>query len=153
MQGGNRYQNGNLQLKPLEFVDDIANPNDGYCQAQQSNHVISSILEHKKLTFAAVKCTILKFSITKSHSSTLAIGNDNFEVVSNFRYLGDEFDSKRSYPLLRKTRAQESMSTTTELISLCKEVKFEKEQIPNMILLYYSVFLPRLIYNAEAWFS
>ena len=55
--------------------------------------------------------------------------------------------------MLCKTRAQKSMGTTTELISLCKEVKFGKEQIPNMILLYYSVFLPRLIYNAEAWSS
>ena len=37
--------------------------------------------------------------------------------------------------VLCKTRAQKSMGTTTELISLCKEVKFGKEQIPNMILL------------------
>ena len=45
------------------------------------------------------------------------------------------------------------MGTTTELISLRKEVKFGKEQIPNAILLYYSVFLPGLIYSAEAWSS
>ena len=86
------YQNGNIQLKPLEFVDDIADSNDGYCQAQQSKHVISSILEHKKLTFATEKCKVLKFGITKSHNSSLAIGNDNLEVVSYLRYLGDEFD-------------------------------------------------------------
>ena len=100
------YQNGSIQLKPLEFVDDIADPNDGYCQAQQSNHVISSTLERKKLTFAAEKCKVLKFGITKSHSSSLATGNDNLEVVSNFRYLGDEFDSEGSYSVLCKTRAQ-----------------------------------------------
>ena len=46
---GEVYQNGNIQLKPLEFVDDIADPNDGYCQAQQSSHVINSILECKKV--------------------------------------------------------------------------------------------------------
>ena len=74
-------------------------------------------------------------------------------MVSDFRYLGDEFDSKGSYSVLCKTRAKTSMGTTTDLISLCKEVKFGKEQIPNMILLYYSVFLPRLRYNAEAWSS
>ena len=55
---GKSYQNGNIQLKPPEFVDDIADPNDGYCQAQQSNHVISSILERKKLTFAVEKFKI-----------------------------------------------------------------------------------------------
>ena len=65
MQGKKSYQNGNIQLKPPEFVDDIADPNDRYCQAQQSNLVISSILDRKKLTFAAEKCKILKFGITK----------------------------------------------------------------------------------------
>ena len=63
------------------------------------------------------------------------------EVVSNFRYFGDEFDLKGSYSVLCKTRAQKSLGKTAELISLCKEVKFGKEQIPKMILLYYSVFL------------
>ena len=121
---GKSYQNGNIQLKPLEFVDDIADPSDGYCQTEQSNLVISSILEHKKSTLAAEKCKILQFGITKSHSSSLAIDNDNFEVVSNFRYLGDEFDSKGLYSVLCKTRAQKCMGTTTEFISLCKEVKF-----------------------------
>ena len=56
---GKSYQNGNIQLKLLEFVDDLADPSDGYCQAQQSKHVISSILERKKLTFAAEKCKVL----------------------------------------------------------------------------------------------
>ena len=31
---GKSYQNGNIQLKPLEFVDDTADPSDGYCRAQ-----------------------------------------------------------------------------------------------------------------------
>ena len=32
---GKSYQNGNIQLKPLEFIDDIADPNDGYRQARK----------------------------------------------------------------------------------------------------------------------
>ena len=44
-----------------------------------------------------------------------------------------------------------AVGTTTELISLCKEVKFGKKQLSNMILLYFSVFLPRLIYSSETW--
>ena len=38
-----------------------------------------------------------------------------------------------------------------ELIALCKEIKFGKRQIENMLVLYKAVFLPRLIYNCEAW--
>ena len=47
---GKSYQNGNIQIKPPEFVDDIVDPNEEYCQAEQSNYVIGSILEHKTLT-------------------------------------------------------------------------------------------------------
>ena len=43
------------------------------------------------------------------------------------------------------------MGSTIELISLCKEVQFGDSQINNMLLLYQSLFLPRLVYNCEAW--
>ena len=43
------------------------------------------------------------------------------------------------------------MSTMNEIISLCKEVNFGKNQISNMLLLYQSIFIPRLIYNCETW--
>ena len=43
------------------------------------------------------------------------------------------------------------MGSTIELISLCKEVQFGESQINNMLLLYQSIFLPRLFYNCEAW--
>ena len=38
-----------------------------------------------------------------------------------------------------------------ELKALCKEIKFGKRQIENMLVLYKGVFLPQLIYNCEAW--
>ena len=38
-----------------------------------------------------------------------------------------------------------------ELIALCKEIKFGKRQIGNMLVLYKAAFLPRLIYSCEAW--
>ena len=38
-----------------------------------------------------------------------------------------------------------------EIISLCKEVNFGKNQISNMLLLYRSIFIHRLIYNCETW--
>ena len=41
--------------------------------------------------------------------------------------------------------------STVEQIALYKEIKFGKRQIENMLVLYKAVFLPRLIYNYEAW--
>ena len=93
---------------------------------QQSNHIINFILERRKLTFSAEKCKVSKFGFTLSHSCSLAIGNENLEVVNSIRYLVDEFDSKGSYSTLCKTRVKKSLGTITELIPLCKEVNFGK---------------------------
>ena len=50
-------------------------------------------------------------------------------------------------------RVKRSVGSTIELISLCKEVQFGDSQINNMLLLYQTIFLPRLIYNYEEWFN
>ena len=50
-----------------------------------------------------------------------------------------------------KDRVGKAVGTANEIISLCKEVNFGKNQIYNMLLLYQSIFIPRLIYNCETW--
>ena len=50
-----------------------------------------------------------------------------------------------------KDRVGKAVGTTNEIISLCKEVNFGKNQISNMLLLYRSIFIHRLIYNCETW--
>ena len=41
--------------------------------------------------------------------------------------------------------------TITELFALHKGITFGIKQIENLLLLYKTVFLPRLMYNCEAW--
>ena len=50
-----------------------------------------------------------------------------------------------------KDRVGKAVGTTNEIISLCKEVNYGKNQISNMLLLHRSIFIPRLIYNCETW--
>ena len=49
-----------------------------------------------------------------------------------------------------KDGVDKAKGSTFELIALCKEVKFGKQQIENMLILCQSVFLPRLIHNCES---
>ena len=63
---GTGYQNGNIQLKPLEFIDDIADPN-----------------ECKNLIFAAEKCKVLKFGITKSHGTDYWQSNQSSDILQH----------------------------------------------------------------------
>ena len=52
-----------------------------------------------------------------------------------------------------KDRLSRATGSTNELISLCKEAVFGRYQIENMLPLYRSVFLPRVIHNSETWSS
>ena len=79
------------------------------------------------------------------------VNGENIKTVETARYLGDKFNSKGNYTDLWKDRVDRAQGSTFELIALCREVKFGTCQIENMLILYQSVFLPRLIYNCEPW--
>ena len=71
-------------------------------------------------------------------------------MVEFARYLGDYFNTSGDNTTLCKERFLRAKGSTVELIALCKEIKFGKRQIENMLVLCKAVFLPRLIY-CEAW--
>ena len=49
-----------------------------------------------------------------------------------------------------KTRADRARGSIHELLALCREVTFGTQQIETMLILYQSIFFPRLIYNCES---
>ena len=74
------------------------------------------------------------------------------EVKDSFRYLGDIFSSIGDNMAMTEERIKRSVGSTIELIVFFGlEVQFGDSQINNMLLLYQSIFLPRFIYNCEAW--
>ena len=143
-----------VEIKTMEFVDDIADPNNGCFEALKSNHTISSIQKRKCLTFSAEKCKILKINNNNNNSdnsSSLFLSGIKLEADPQFRYLDDIFNNKGSNFSLCEDRAQKATGSSNEIISLCKESILGNTQISNMILLYHTVFIPRLIYNCESW--
>ena len=45
------YRSGTVNMKSLEFVDDVADPNDGLFLARKSSSIIVSVQEQKKLSY------------------------------------------------------------------------------------------------------
>ena len=72
-------------------------------------------------------------------------------MADRYKYFGDNFDEKRNNCELIKDRLSRATGSTNELISLCKEIVYGRYQIENMLLLYRSVILPKVIHNSEAW--
>ena len=131
---GHGHNMGTVEIQTLEFVDDIADPDNGYFEALKSNQTISSIQKRKRLTFSEERCKILKINGT-DNSSSLFLSGIKLEADPLLRYLGDIFNSKGNN------------SALCEIISLCKESILGNTQISNMILLYHTVLIPRLIYT------
>ena len=64
--------------------------------------------------------------------------------------MGDVFSDKGDNSELCKDRLDKVKGTITELFALSKGIKFGIKQIESLLLLYKTVFLPRLIYNCES---
>ena len=56
------YQFGNIEIKSLEFVDDIADQNMRVEDAVKSNKIITDVINYKKLNFSSDKCKVLKLN-------------------------------------------------------------------------------------------
>ena len=92
---------------------------------------------------------LLKIS-SKCNGENLTVNNEKIKLISVVRYLGESFNSKGSYADLCKDRVDMARGSTHELLALCGEVTFGTQQIELMLILYQSVFLPRLIYSCES---
>ena len=147
---GKGYQYGSIELKPFEFVDDIADPNRSKYDAQISSKVITRIQEFKKLKFSSEKCKVLKIN-SSSNTDTLFIEDRALDIENSTSYLGDVVNDKGDNTALCKDRTDKAVGTIIELFSICKEVNFGKFKISNLLTLYQSAVIPRLIYNCEAW--
>ena len=54
------YNFGSVQIKPMEFVDDIADASREKAGAIASNSILEAIQHEKRTSFSAEKCELLK---------------------------------------------------------------------------------------------
>ena len=125
--------------------------NNGPSQVLTSHKIITDITEKKRLKLSIDKCKLLRINGGKSDVNSLTVYGEPMKVEETFKYLCDTFNSKGDNVALCKHRADKSVGSMIEIISLCKETNFGKHQIFSMMVMYQSVFLPRLIFNCESW--
>ena len=86
------YNFGSVQIKPMEFVDDIADPSREKASAIATNSVLEAIQHEKRISFPAEKCELLK--INYHNNDSLKVNGIGIKVVESARYLGDLFNIK-----------------------------------------------------------
>ena len=130
------YNFESVGIQALEFVDDIANPSSSRQAAVLSNKLLENIQHEKRVNFSAEKCKLLKII------SSLLLNGEKIKSVRKVRYLGDVFSDNSE---VCKDRHHKVKGTIIELFTLSKGIKFGMKQIESLLLLYKTVFLPRLI--------
>ena len=71
---GHGHNMGTVEIKAMEFVDDVADPDNGYFEALKSNQTISFIQKRKCLTCSGGNCKILKINSTDNSNSLFFTG-------------------------------------------------------------------------------
>ena len=145
------YNFGSVQIKSMELVDEMADPNRDKQSARASNAVLLAIQHEKRLTFSAEKCELLK--INSKDDTCLKVNGRSIKQVDVACYLGDHFNRQGNNSDLCEERVTKARDSIIELCSLCKGINMENKQIETVLtlLLYKTVFIPRLIYNCEIW--
>ena len=115
-----------------------------------NNKIIEHIQHEKRLMFSEEKCELLKVN-SKVGNATIQVNGNSVKTVRVVRYLGDHFNCKGNNKDLCKERVKKATGTIIELMALCRQTCFGIKQIECMLIMYRSMFLPRLIYNCEAW--
>ena len=77
-----------VEIKPIEFVDDIADPNKRQLSAQMNTKTIEHIQHEKK---SEEKCELFKDN-SKVGDATIQVNGKGVKTVRVVRYLGDHFN-------------------------------------------------------------
>ena len=125
---GSGYQMGLVNIKSLEFVDDIADVNRDFNSLCHSNRLIENIQHEKRLTFSLKKCELLRVGF-KTLGESIYVNNKSVTNSDCTKYLGDYVNSNGSNSDLIDARVKKAQGSVIELISICKEAQFSLNQL------------------------
>ena len=90
---GSGYQMGLAVIKPMEFVDDVADPNHNMQSASVSSQIIEQIQHEKRLNFSTRKCELLVIGQVKDNCNS-DVNNTIIKRVERVKYIGEFINSQ-----------------------------------------------------------
>ena len=79
---------GQAGIKPMEFVDDMKDPNHNTQSAGVSNQIIKQIQHEKRLNFSTRKCELLVIGQVEENCN-LEVNDTTIKQIEHVKYLGD----------------------------------------------------------------
>ena len=145
-------QIGTSVIKVLTYVDDIATLNTTTRDVYYSHERVKWFSKKKRLSLSVGKCILLCINLKKSDViPRLYIDNTVVPVKDVATYLGDQFNNKGTNTDLIEERVKKGKTCIVNTMALCSDITMGIHAIETLLLLYRSLFIPVILYNAQAW--
>ena len=143
---------GNSVIKVLVYVDDIATINSLINDVYDSHRRVIWFSKKKRLTINGKKCIILCVNLKPSDvTPSLTIDNTPVPNMDVAEYLGDHFNNKGTNKNLVEERTKKGKACIVSSMALCSDTTMGIHAVETLLLLYRSLFLPVVLYNAQSW--
>ena len=145
-------QIGELNVKALVYVDDIIAVNRDTQDAYNSHEKIMWFSRKKRLTVNVPKCLVMMVNGKVTDvTPRLKIDGVPLSKKAVATYLGDQFNEKGDNKDLIEERKKKGQICLVTSLSMCSDITMGLFTIQTMMVLYRSLFLQVVLYNAQAW--
>ena len=144
-------QIGISNIRSLTFVDDIATINHTLQDTYNAHEEVVWFSRVKRLTLNVKKCVFLCLTDSADAVPLLTINGQPIDQKNVVVYLGDIFNRKGSNSDLVEDRVKKGKCCLVNAMSLCSDITMGIFAIETLLLLYKSLFLQIVLYNAQAW--
>ena len=139
-------------IKSFLFVDDTTTVNTDVNNAIQSHNDVIYFTKKKRLQLNETKCVQVIINKKPSDIPPLLMVNDRpIECVQSTKYLGDIISANGSNSNLVCDRVRKGKAVTVSILSLSNQTTLGHHSIRTSLILYKSVFIPSVLFNAQAW--
>lgn len=141
--------NGNLDIRSLQFADDLVLFADTAVQAQNVLHALHDYTKEKQLVVNTNKTKVLIFKRGRTAKCKFHYGNDIIEVVKEYQYLGVTFSSSGLFLKNVKNVVRKANVAMGSVFSTL--VKSKLNHWESRLKLMNAVFGNTLLYAAVIW--
>ena len=123
--------------------------NENEEDAVHAHKTVINFTTKKRLEISWKKCAII--SVNSKKVPKLMVDGKQIKTESTFKYLGDFINNKGTNSDLVEDRVKKGDGCAVTIVSIVQQITFGVYAMEATLLLYNSIFIASMIYNAQSW--
>merc|ERR1712080_78282 len=153
--GNNMFKNskygvnyGIINVNNLLFQDDILKLETNVENLNEANKFYETFQNNNEMEFHKTKSKIVT---NEKVAKKILLNSEEIESTNQYKYLGDIITEDDKYDTMIKTRSNEILGITAELMSINNNITKDTKYMESISLYMNSIILTKLLNNAEMW--